>query len=730
MSEVEKIAFTVDAGIINRLGLELVAKSETAVAELIKNAYDADANVVNLYFENAHVPGGTLIIADDGNGMTKPQLIDGFMRLATSDKIHNSVSERYNRLKAGRKGIGRFSTQRLGESLIIKTKSEKSTAFELVIDWSKYAFDTPLNDVMNTLTTLLIDDQNTGTKLYIQTLREKWTDADIKRVYRYVADLIQPSFLKIQKNQKLVEESKTESFEVNFMRKQSTEKDWTLIADPSVMMLDRALATITGFIGLDGKGVAQLTTKTFSFKGKQQILSESFFTDEKPYVELKGASVAFKAYYYIGGDRNSYYGITKSELKVITDHLKKNGGIKLYRNGFRVAKYGETGIDWLFLDNMSRKGNGIPFGNNNLLGFVQLTDPEGKIFEESAGREGLIEKAAFNELTRFVSKAIEMGFLNFISWFRKTDQYQELNPDRVPTPTSSIVNESVQEIKEATKALTNPDTTIEERQDAVLKLERATRVFVRTTKSAINELEMMRVLAGVGLTIAEFIHEIKQLVPSTLGYIEDTLKKNLDRDVVNNLESINEALAALLAYTSYFDETISKNVLRELRPVDLRKVVKSFKEVVGNDLKRRHIEFDLNFIGKDLIIKSIHPSEINTILQNLYSNAKKAIFKNERQKGKIILSVHKDEKNQKVILDFQDDGIGILSKHKDRIFDAFFTTSTDSKEDLETSTGLGLYILNQMIQNRSGSIEIGEATDGYKTSFRIIFPLGTKEDLK
>lgn len=57
----EKVSFTVDAGIINRLGLELVGKSETALAELIKNSYDADANIVNLYFENAHKEGGNLI---------------------------------------------------------------------------------------------------------------------------------------------------------------------------------------------------------------------------------------------------------------------------------------------------------------------------------------------------------------------------------------------------------------------------------------------------------------------------------------------------------------------------------------------------------------------------------------------------------------------------------------------------------------------------------------------
>ena len=42
----DNVRFSVDAGVIDRLGSELVAKQETAVSELIKNAYDADATYV------------------------------------------------------------------------------------------------------------------------------------------------------------------------------------------------------------------------------------------------------------------------------------------------------------------------------------------------------------------------------------------------------------------------------------------------------------------------------------------------------------------------------------------------------------------------------------------------------------------------------------------------------------------------------------------------------------
>ena len=55
---IRKVGFTVDAGLIQRLGYELVGRAETAVSELIKNAYDADATVVDVNFIDSNVKEG------------------------------------------------------------------------------------------------------------------------------------------------------------------------------------------------------------------------------------------------------------------------------------------------------------------------------------------------------------------------------------------------------------------------------------------------------------------------------------------------------------------------------------------------------------------------------------------------------------------------------------------------------------------------------------------------
>ena len=63
------VRFSVDANLINRLGTELVARQETALSELVKNAYDADARKVKIQFVDTDEIGGTLIIDDNGTGM-------------------------------------------------------------------------------------------------------------------------------------------------------------------------------------------------------------------------------------------------------------------------------------------------------------------------------------------------------------------------------------------------------------------------------------------------------------------------------------------------------------------------------------------------------------------------------------------------------------------------------------------------------------------------------------
>lgn len=116
------VRFSVDAGHIQRLGVELVGKKDTTLSELIKNAFDADATEVDLDFQDSKSVGGTLTISDNGTGMTLDVIRDSWMRISTDTKAEQPLSPLYDGRRAGRKGIGRFAVQRLAKKLELRTR--------------------------------------------------------------------------------------------------------------------------------------------------------------------------------------------------------------------------------------------------------------------------------------------------------------------------------------------------------------------------------------------------------------------------------------------------------------------------------------------------------------------------------------------------------------------------------------------------------------------------------
>ncbi len=412
------VSFSVDANIINRLGKELIGRAETGVSELIKNSYDADATLVKLDFINSNVTGGKLVIDDNGHGMTRDDFIKGFMTLSTTSKLHNPVSPKFKRQRAGRKGIGRFATQFLGEKLIIVTQvKEEDKAIKITINWDEYLIDKDLFDVENTIE-YIDKEKESGTTLYIENLRHSWSIAQIKRVFRYVSDLLQPTFLSQKSSDLNLAKQGDEFFLVECYRTENGLS--SAIADINTILFEKSLAIIEGFVNEDHKGFIKVKSESFSINDSDLAISANetggdIITD---YEHLK--NIHFKAYYFIY-DRHEYYnnGISRLELNNIEDLATSQSGLRVYRNGFRVLPYGEVGDDWLGLDRRRSRIEfelndanilfNIPYTNKNFFGFVEIVDKEGESFEETASREGLIENEALSELKDFVRKAIISG---------------------------------------------------------------------------------------------------------------------------------------------------------------------------------------------------------------------------------------------------------------------------------------------------------------------------------
>lgn len=752
-----KVRFSVDAGIINRLGKELMGKVETAVSELVKNSYDADATKVFLTFENCDVIGGKLTIADNGLGMTREQLISGFMRISSSEKITSPHSFKFNRKRAGQKGIGRFATQRLGERLKIITKTEKSTnsALQVTINWNDFESKSNLLLIQNQIeTTDKLSKRREGTDLVIDNLRDVWSDPMIRRVYRYISEILQPFPLS-----KTLEENKQDpGFEVICRKKVNNE--YIIIADTQTSFYEYAVAEIEGKV--DGNGFGEWFIQSNKFeelkvKVKSNISKEDKFApfgidrDEFiPFKELK--NIHFKIYYFIF----THDLIPSLQLNNIQEVTKEKGGVRVYRNGFRVLPYGENQNDWLGLDESVRRRVVLPsHGNNSFIGFVEIEDDkDNSLFLELSNREGFWENTAYKELVDFVYRVLIEGVIKIASLRGRKQTAGQKDYEKQPNLIPKTIKKTAQDAKKDIELLENTIKQNNNKSNSQNKDEdnsSNTSGFFNSLKNKLNIIEskadeseenlnklldensMLRVLAGLGLVIGEFAHEIKHYVKPF--QIDTEFLINIATEypqVIERAERLNRNAKAFSTYTAYFDRAISSNALRELQPISLRVVVNDFIEIIKPDLSRQNIILhEPIFKGYGLSTIPMHESEIISILFNFYSNSKKAIIKTGKS-GEILIEIGRD--NNKIYLEFSDNGIGIPLEDDENIFEAFFTTSTvvghsaTYQEEL-TGTGLGLKIVRDIITSYNGDIYLKRpATTNFKTTIRVELPENKKDE--
>ena len=176
----EKLHFKVSAGLKNIIGKELINDKFIAIFELVKNSYDAGAKNVTIKFENIYSDDSTIYIIDDGKGMSKQEIIDKWLFVAYSEKKNSTYRDniKFRRNYAGAKGVGRFSCDRLGETVELLSKTIDDTRVNsVIINWNEFE-DADTQEFQN-IEVLYDEIQNdlikkNGTTIKMCDLRERW----------------------------------------------------------------------------------------------------------------------------------------------------------------------------------------------------------------------------------------------------------------------------------------------------------------------------------------------------------------------------------------------------------------------------------------------------------------------------------------------------------------------------------------------------------------------------
>ncbi|GKS10092.1 hypothetical protein YDYSY3_10920 [Paenibacillus chitinolyticus] len=687
------------------LGEELIKDDLTAITELVKNSYDADATLIQLEINNTK--NGYITLTDNGHGMTSDTVIKGWLELATSFKTErvNGAKKRspvYGRVLLGEKGVGRFACHRLAEHLKIttrgaahfETKSEIKDGRErivvvpvpdinenaVIIDWNKFNdLDKYLDEVKIPFTTYEpnIFKSNTGTILSMTGLKAKWDNEKIKDLNKVLVRLMYPFGDKPEVEIRLVVDG------------ENVELDYGVYD-----YVNRSDIKIKGTITRDGRFIG-----TYNGKNKNEILPKY----ERIINGNEAACYDFEVEFNIF-ERNNLTSLRKSN-PLIETITAEYGGVAIYRDGFRVLPYGEKGVDWLNLDERRISKISTRIGNKQLQGLVSISSDLNSKLQDKTNREGLIENDAY-----FDFKELIMRLIKFIENERITEK----------TVISKKVNEN-----EFINKVDSLSKTIFEKP--LNKIDGSTKIFAKEIETDIkdlkqlyfkemslkqNRMENLTQLSGLGIAAERSTHEIGHLLNRIKFTIDKLLKllpdASSEKELVYTIQKYNQALDSEIKLLN----PLFKATRLTKSKINIKDVFNKTTMFFKNSIKENGIKLEV--IEKSPLELTDNEGVLIQVFINLLDNAIYWTGENSKNDQNLIVFEINGSENYITI---SDSGPGVHPEDIDSIFEPLFSKKINGR-------GLGLFITEEVLSSRGHKISYQPSSDGkigacFKIEFNI-----------
>lgn len=164
-----------DPKTIEHLGVKMYSTLSPALAELISNAYDADASHVLVEFIEQNGTPRAITVYDDGTGMSSVDIQERFLVIGRNRRSidGDKPSPRFKRLPTGKKGLGKLALFGLAKDVVVDTiKEGRRNRFTLNWDslLSAQGVYNPQADLFDAKT-----DRKSGTTIQLSNLKRRTT---------------------------------------------------------------------------------------------------------------------------------------------------------------------------------------------------------------------------------------------------------------------------------------------------------------------------------------------------------------------------------------------------------------------------------------------------------------------------------------------------------------------------------------------------------------------------
>jgi signal transduction histidine kinase len=761
-----KVPFTVSAKTARLIGQENFSNAEGAVIELVKNCYDADSSIGIVVIDALN---DSIYIIDNGEGMT----------IGTSNKENNFLTSN-KRVKTGAKGIGRFALDRLGNRCIMQTKMLNKEGVYWEIDWSEFGGNNKkinqvyaeihsikLFDIQKEVqkilapfpsTNKLINDWkgNQGTIIQVKGLREndKWLAELNKELISTTSDDLYTNL------ESLIPPLEKNYFKIFFFNTQlpnhygevvaTDVEDFDYKIHAKIDDLGQANITIwRNELELEGLEKFDFFTQELSKKNpfKYEDFQRGFFeikTNTSKILSLKDTSSLLNeigafdfTFYYIrrgGGEEKegedpNVYPYKSVNFRDRKSWLDKFGGIKIFRDNFRIRPYGEpktTSFDWLGMGKGSSNSfvkGGWKVKAYQAYGIVNISRIENINFQDKSNREGLQENEAF-QLFQTIIKSI-IGFIEsdrnkVMRSLYDLDKVRRKDEENLETARALAAAEAQRQENE------NNDENINVNKVNYKALTQA----VTYQEKKIFELEekqkMLQVLASAGLIVTSFSHELKShknKLVQRMNDLNEELKKLISNDqlvdipkhrnpfiMIDDMIKVDERLKHWLEFAL---ASVRKSK-RNRRKIDMVAYIEELERSWSSLLSRRQIKLIIDKRNFLEVYFYCHEIDLDSIFNNLLSNSADFLKEKTSAQREIKISFSFDF-NLGISVTYEDNGPGLSEEINDPndIFEPFFTTKR-GKNGEPTGTGLGMWIVKEIIDEYKGKIEFIHHRPGIK----------------
>jgi signal transduction histidine kinase len=722
--------FFIDAKTLIHLGRESIKDHTTALIELVKNSYDADATNVDveiLCSNNSDI----IRIADNGFGMTRDQILNSWLRIGFSDKRQSKMSG-LGRRKTGEKGIGRISADRLGAKLELISKTESDGIVGLKVNWDDFDIEgKDVSDIDVELTSpteikipLLNETiSKTGTEIRITQLRQSWTAANIENLFNELATLTPPFKQVSDFSINLINDIAPDfSRPVNSKYYEASEIDLTVIFD----------GTDEVYYSIKDKYSNEETTDTIDQK--------QFYSKK----QLKCGPIEVRLLFFLR-EGSSVVG-TDFKLSDLREFLDNNYGVKIYRDNIAVKPYGfpkaQLGFDWLKLgEEKAKNPAGIGRGDeynvspNQLVGAIFISRDNNELLKDSAAREGLVENEGFEDMKEFVlasKRLLESHRSNIYPKIEKARKEKQKAParreaEKIKEQLTSVKDElnSIKANIETGDASIKPVAFLKPIARSIDKVESISEDVENTITELLNWQRVLNGLATIGISSAVFGHETEGSITQFQGSTTTAMKliKLIPPKAEKAIEELDKALKSSRKVAAWGAYALTR-VQKEKRRAKNVQIFKTIDSVI-RELKPAFEASTINLIlkGENLYSKT-YQMDIETILVNLLTNAYTAALLKGGER-KVTVNVEREDLGGKSGYYFSvaDTGPGVAKEFEKRIFDPLFSTKNAGViESKSIGTGLGLTIVKSIVDELEGKILLSNDPELKGANFKIWLP--------